>query len=82
VNTAVGGSTANKSSPDYSPRWRGQPSSLRGTNRGRGFPKCRKISELGWQVMCFSAKGEIKGALKGDISRDTINYVELQGMFS
>jgi hypothetical protein len=32
--------------------------------------------------MCFSAKGEIKGALKGDISRDTINYVELQGMFS
>jgi exonuclease SbcC len=42
----------------------------------------KKISELGWQVMYFSAKGEINDALKGDISRDTINYVELQGVFS
>lgn len=48
----------------------------------RQIETLKKISELGWQVMYFSAKGEIKDALKGDISRDTINYVELQGMFS
>jgi len=48
----------------------------------RQIETLKKISELGWQVMYFSAKGEIKDALKGDISRDTINYVELQGIFS
>jgi len=42
----------------------------------------KKISELGWQVIYFSAKGEIKDALKEDIKADTINYVEVQGIFS
>ena len=37
----------------------------------------KKISKLGWQVIYFSAKGEIKDAFKGDIDRGTINYVEL-----
>jgi len=42
----------------------------------------KKISELEWQVMYFSAKGEIKGALEEDIKKGTINYVEVQGIFS
>ena len=42
----------------------------------------KKISELGWQVMYFSAKGEIKDALEEDIGRGTINYVEVQGILS
>ena len=42
----------------------------------------KKISELGWQVMYFSAKGEIKDALEEDIKRNAINYVEVQGIFS
>ncbi len=42
----------------------------------------KKISESGWQVMYFSAKGEIKEALKEDIDRGTVNYVELQGTFA
>jgi DNA repair exonuclease SbcCD ATPase subunit len=37
----------------------------------------KKISKLGWQVIYFSAKGEIKDAFKEDIDRGTINYVEL-----
>lgn len=49
----------------------------------RQIEMLKKISELGWQVMYFSAKGEINDALKGDIDRGTINYVEqLQGVFS
>ena len=42
----------------------------------------KKISELGWQVVYFSAKGEIKDALKKDIKGGTVNYVEVQGIFS
>ena len=48
----------------------------------RQIQTLKKISELGWQVMYFSAKGEIKDALKEDIKADTINYVEVQGIFS
>ncbi len=48
----------------------------------RQIEMLKKVSELGWQVMYFSAKGEIKDVLERDISRDTINYVELQGVFS
>jgi exonuclease SbcC len=42
----------------------------------------KKISELEWQVMYFSAKGEIKDALKEDIKGGAINYIEVQGIFS
>ena len=42
----------------------------------------KKISELGWQVIYFSSKGEIKDALKEDIKGGTINYVEVEGIFS
>ena len=48
----------------------------------RQIQTLKKISELGWQVVYFSAKGEIKDALKKDIKGGTVNYVEVQGIFS
>ena len=48
----------------------------------RQIQTLKKISELGWQVIYFSAKKEIKDALEEDIKRDAINYVEVQGIFS
>lgn len=39
-----------------------------------------KISELGWQVIYFSAKGEVKDVLDRDIKEGLINYVELQSI--
>jgi len=47
----------------------------------RQIEMLRKISELGWQVIYFSAKGEIKGILEEDI-KTGVNYVEIQGIFS
>lgn len=41
-----------------------------------------RISAWGWQVIYFSAKGEIKDALKGNIDNGAIHYVEVQGIFS
>jgi DNA repair exonuclease SbcCD ATPase subunit len=48
----------------------------------RQMQTLKRISELGWQVMYFSAKGEIKDALEEDIRRGTINYIEVQGISS
>ena len=48
----------------------------------RQIEMLKKISELGWQVMYFSAKGEIRNALEEDIQKGTINTVEIQGIFS
>jgi len=48
----------------------------------RQIETLKEISALGWQVMYFSAKGEIKDALKEDIKGGSINYVEVQGIFS
>jgi exonuclease SbcC len=48
----------------------------------RQIQTLKKISELGWQVMYFSAKGEIKDALKENIKKGAINCVEVQGIFS
>lgn len=42
----------------------------------------KKISESGWQIIYFSAKGEVKEALKKDIENRLINYVKLPGIFS
>jgi uncharacterized protein YhaN len=39
-----------------------------------------KISELGWQVIYFSAKGEVIDVLNKGIEKGLINYVELQGI--
>ena len=41
-----------------------------------------RISQLGWQVLYFSAKGEMKDVLKQNIKRGAVNYIEIQGMFS
>jgi len=48
----------------------------------RQIQTLKKISQLGWQVTYFSAKGEIKDALEKDIQRGAINYVEVRGIFS
>jgi len=48
----------------------------------RQIETLNKISELGWQVIYFSAKGEIKDTLKEDIEKGDINYIEVQGIFS
>ena len=37
-----------------------------------------KISELGWQVIYFSAKGEVIDNLNKGIKNGLINYIELQ----
>jgi len=47
----------------------------------RQIETLKKISELGWQVMYFSAKGEINDTFKEDIEQGRINYIELQGIF-
>jgi len=41
----------------------------------------KKITKLGWQVLYFSAKGEIYDALKRDIERGTVKYIKFQGLF-
>jgi uncharacterized protein YhaN len=48
----------------------------------RQIEMLKKISELGWQVMYFSAKGEIRDVLEEDIKKGAINNVEIQGIFS
>lgn len=40
----------------------------------------KTISEIGWQIIYFSAKGEIREALEGDIENGGINFIEVQGI--
>jgi hypothetical protein len=42
----------------------------------------QRIAQLGWQVLYFSAKAEMKNALKTPIKRGAVNYLEIQGIFS
>ena len=42
---------------------------------------CR-IAEGGWQIIYFSAKGEVKEALKRQIRAGEVQYTEIQGIFS
>jgi len=42
----------------------------------------RRISESGWQVIYFSAKGEVRNALEEDIDKGVINHVEMPSTFS
>jgi regulator of replication initiation timing len=42
----------------------------------------QKISHAGWQVIYFTAKGEIREALKQQIKSGKVNYVEIPGIFS
>lgn len=48
----------------------------------RQIQTLKKISESGWQVVYFSAKGEIKDALKEDIDNGVVKCVEVQSIFS
>lgn len=45
----------------------------------RQLETLRRISGWGWQVLYFSAKGEIKELLKAGIAAEEIDYVELPG---
>jgi DNA repair exonuclease SbcCD ATPase subunit len=48
----------------------------------RQIDALKKITKLGWQVLYFSAKGEIYDALKRDIENGTVKYIKFQGLFS
>jgi len=47
----------------------------------RQIDALKKITKLGWQVLYFSAKGEIYDALKVDIENGTVNYIKFKGLF-
>jgi len=49
---------------------------------GRQMAMLQRIAELGWQVIYFSAKGEIKDVLKAPIKRGVVNHIEIQGIFA
>ncbi len=38
----------------------------------------KKISSSGWQIIYFTAKGEVKAALKDDIDSRMVNYIEVK----
>ena len=48
----------------------------------RQIDTLKNITKLGWQVLYFSAKGEIYDALKVDIVNGSVNYIKFQGLFS
>ncbi len=41
----------------------------------------KEISRLGWQVLYFSAKGEIKESLKEDIQQGKVNLIEIKSIY-
>ncbi|MFH1584216.1 MAG: hypothetical protein ABIA56_03785 [Actinomycetota bacterium] len=47
----------------------------------RQIQTLKKISESGWQILYFSAKGEVKNALKKEIEDGSINYIEIKSIF-
>jgi len=42
----------------------------------------RRVSKSGWQILYFTAKKEIRDALKQDIEAGNVGYVKLQSIFS
>jgi len=42
----------------------------------------KNISKLGWQVLYFSAKDEIKDAMKDDMDSGAVKYIEVQSILS
>jgi len=42
----------------------------------------KRISELGWQIVYFSAKDEIKESLKSEIDKGNVKLVEIKGIRS
>ncbi|MEA1912465.1 MAG: AAA family ATPase [candidate division WOR-3 bacterium] len=47
----------------------------------REIETLRNICKSGWQIIYFSAKGEIKEALKKDIQKKTLNFIQLPKIF-
>ncbi|MBA7705470.1 hypothetical protein ES703_114300 [subsurface metagenome] len=41
----------------------------------------KRVSELGWQIVYFTAKDEVRDVLKQDIESGKVGYVEVQGIF-
>ncbi len=46
----------------------------------RQISMLRKISQSGWQIIYFTAKGEVKEALKEEIDSRKISYFEIEGL--
>jgi uncharacterized protein YhaN len=42
----------------------------------------KRISQSGWQIIYFSAKGEMREMVKPLIKRGAVNYVEIQAISS
>lgn len=42
----------------------------------------KRISKDGWQILYFTAKEEVKDALKDDVANRSIGYHEIEGIFS
>ncbi|MCD6318389.1 hypothetical protein J7M02_04930 [Candidatus Aerophobetes bacterium] len=42
----------------------------------------KKVSDLGWQIIYFSAKDEVRNVLRKSIEKGVVNYVQIQGIFS
>jgi len=42
----------------------------------------KRISKLGWQIIYFTAKDEVRDILKEDIESNQVNYVEIQPIYS
>lgn len=40
----------------------------------------KNIARAGWQIIYFTAKGEVKDALREDIERGEIRYFEVEGV--
>ena len=48
----------------------------------RQMETLKSISKNGWQILYFSSKGEIKNLLEKEIENNTVNYIEIQDIFS
>ena len=42
----------------------------------------RSISKLGWQIIYFTAKDEVRDVLKHDIETGNAGYIEIQGIYA
>ncbi len=48
----------------------------------RQIETLKSISESGWQILYFSAKGEVMNALEKEIEDGSINYIEIKSIFT
>lgn len=79
IRLALGEKLLNKSKGFFildDPFVKADPIRLRGQ-----LKMLKEISKLGWQVLYFSAKGEIKEALSLDIKQGIVNLIEFKGIY-